>query len=67
MKKLVLAAIAASALMAGCWVPVQISAAGGASGDVVYVLDWKYPSYFAPEGRVMRCDGPGRCAQVYAP
>ena len=60
----VLFAIAALATigMAGCWVPVQISAP---SDNTVYVLDRKV-GLFVADGRVMRCSGTA-CQKVYQP
>ncbi len=64
MRKLLLALVAVGTLGLGaCWVPVQISAP---SDNTVYVLDWKVPTFFAPEGRVMRCTGT-QCQKIYSP
>jgi len=64
MRKL-LVALAALAMIgvSACWVPVQISAP---SDNTVYVLDWKVPTLFAADGRVMRCTGTA-CQKIYQP
>jgi hypothetical protein len=64
MRKLLFALAAIATLgVSGCWVPVQISAP---SDNTVYVLDRKVPSFFAADGRVMRCSGTA-CQKVYQP
>lgn len=65
MKKAILGllCIGAMALGSACWTPVQISAA---DANTVYVLDWKTPALFSPEGRVIRCTG-NQCVKVYQP
>jgi len=64
MQKLLLALVAVGVMSASaCWVPVQISAP---SDNTVYVLDWKVPSIFAADGRVMRCTGTV-CQKIYQP
>jgi hypothetical protein len=64
MRKLLLALAAVGVIgTSACWVPVQISAP---SDNTVYVLDWKVPSSFSPEGRVMRCTGTV-CQKIYQP
>jgi hypothetical protein len=65
MWKFILGMLCAATMIAGsaCWTPVQISAA---DANTVYVLDYKLPALFAPEGRVVRCVG-NQCTKVYAP
>ena len=63
MRKLMIALVAVATVgVAGCWMPVQVSAP---SDNTVYVLDHKVGS-FSPEGRVMRCSGTS-CQKIYQP
>ncbi len=64
MRKLLFALAAIGVMGTGCaWVPVQISAP---SDNTVYILDRKIPSFFGPEGRVIRCTGTA-CQTIYHP
>lgn len=63
MRKLMIALVAVATVgVAGCWMPVQVSAP---SDNTVYVLDHRVGS-FSPEGRVMRCSGTS-CQKIYQP
>lgn len=62
MNKLLIALFTLAAIgVAGCWMPVQVSAP---SDNTVYVLDHKIGG--SPEGRVMRCSGTS-CQLIYQP
>ena len=65
MRKLLIALACVGGIVSasGCWAPVQISAP---SDNTVYVLDMKFPAFFGPEGRVMRCTGTA-CQKIYQP
>ena len=60
-KLLIVLAALATVGVAGCWVPVQISAP---SDNTVYVLDHRMGA--SPEGRVLRCSGTS-CQKIYQP